>query len=193
MKKVLTLKNIVLFAGALFLLVAFFISFAAKLTAYQGGFTQSYNNIIWGCNSLTLDGVKHPLAELGMGIDKADPAALPLVGVILMILAAIGAILVALLVKKPWAKWVVVGLAVLAITGAIFQFFAMQGFLRGMVNAMARALGVTDKEAIEQEYQSALEGMKELGAKTTVSTLMGVFGIVGGLAVGASQFLPEKK
>ena len=193
MKKIFTLKNIVLFAGALLLLVAFFISFAAKLTAYQSGFTQSYNNIIWGSNSITLNGEKHSFVEVGIGIDKADPAALPLVGVILMILAAIGAILVALLVKKPWAKWVVVGLGVLAITGAVFQFFAMTGFLRGMVNAMARALGVTDKQAIEQEYQSALEAMKEQGAKTTVSTLMGVFGIVGGLAVGASQFLPEKK
>ena len=193
MKKIFTLKNIVLFAGALLLLVAFFISFAAKLTAYQSGFTQSYNNIIWGSNSITLNGEKHSFVELGIGIDKADPAALPLVGVILMILAAIGAILVALLVKKPWAKWVVVGLGVLAITGAVFQFFAMTGFLRGMVNAMARALGITDKQAIEQEYQSALQAMKEQGARTTVSTLMGVFGIVGGLAVGASQFLPEKK
>ena len=193
MKKFLTLRNIVLCCGALFLLVAFFISFAAKVTAYNGGYTQSYNNIVWGCNSFTLNGEKHALVDLGMGIEKADPAILPLIGLILMLLAAIGAALVALLVKKPWAKWVVVGLAVLAIAGAIFQFFAMQGFLRGMINAMARALGVTDKEAIEQEYQSALEGMKEQGARTTVSTLMGIFGIVGGLAVGASQFLPEKK
>ena len=193
MKKFLTLKNIVLCCGALFLLVAFFMSFAAKLTSYQSGFTQSYNNIIWGSNSITLNGEKHSFVELSIGIDKADPAALPLVGLILMLLAAIGAILVALLVKKPWAKWVVVGLAVLAITGAVFQFFAMSGFLRGMVNAMARAAHVTNQQAIEEEYQHALESMKEQGARTTVSTLMGVFGIVGGLAVGASQFLPEKK
>ena len=193
MKKFLTLKNIVLCSGALLLLVAFFLSFGATAHGTNHGVASSYDNIVWGCNSLTIDGVKHPLSELMPGLVRAKPAALQLTGIILMLVAAIGAALVALLVKKPWAKWIVVGLAVVAVAGAVFQFFALQGFVRGMVNAMAENLGITDKEAIEQEYKEFLKNAREDGVKITMNIVMGVLGIIGGLAVGASQFLPEKK
>ncbi len=193
MKKFLTLKNIILCSGALLLLVAFFLSFGATAYGTNHGVSSSYNNIVWGSNSITIDGVKHPLSEIMPGIVSAKPAALQLTGIILMLVAAIGAALVALLVKKPWAKWVVVGLAVVAVAGAVFQFFALQGFVRGMINAMAEKMGVTDKEAIEHEYQEFLKTAREQGVKITMNIVMGVLGIVGGLAVGASQFLPEKK
>ena len=192
MKKFLTLRNIVLCAGALLLLVAFFLSFGAKATGVEMGMKSAYNNIIWGCDSLTINGETHTLAEI-MGFKAAKPAALPLVGLILMLVAALGAVVVALFVKKPWAKWVVLALAVLAVAGAVFQFFAMQGFCRGMVLAIAEKNGVTDKQAIEEAYNTYLQKMKDADVKFTMSTVMGVLGIVGGLAVGASQFLPEKK
>lgn len=193
MKKFLTLKNIILCSGALLLLVAFFLSFGATVHGENHGVTSSYNNIVWGCDSITMDGTKHALSELMPGLERAKPAALQLVGIILMLVAAIGAALVALLVKKPWAKWIVVGLAVVAVAGAVFQFFALQGFARGMINAMAEKMGITDKETIEQEYQEFLKTAREQGAKITMNIVMGVLGILGGLAVGASQFLPEKK
>ncbi len=193
MKKFLTLKNIVLCSGALLLLVAFFLSFGATAHGDNHGVASSYDNIVWGCNSITYDGVKHPLSELVPGLVRAKPAALQLTGIILMLVAAIGAPLVALLVKKPWAKWIVVGLEVIAVAGAVLQFFALQGFVRGMVNAMAEVMGVTDKAVIEQQYQEFLKNARADGVKITMNIVMGVIGFVGGFAVGASQFLPEKQ
>ena len=192
MKKFFTLRNIVLCCGALFLLVAFFLSFAASLHFSAHGLTAEVKNIVWGANKLITNGTEVPFKE-GFGIDKAGPAVLPFVGIILMILAAIGAILVALLVKAPWAKWVVVGLAVVAIAGAIFQFFAFDQTVRAIINETAKEAGITDKEAIKEAIEEAKEMYADLNPKATVNVIMGVLGIVGGLALCGSQFLPEKK
>ena len=192
MKKFLTLKNIVLCAGALVLLVVFFLSFGAKASFVEMGMKSAYNNIIWGSNSLTIEGKTHTLAEI-MGIDAAKPAALQLVGLILMLVAALGAVVVALFVKKPFAKWIVLALAVLAIAGAVFQFFVMQGFCRGMTLAICEKSGITDKKQIEEAYETYLSKMKDSNVEFVMSTVMGVLGIVGGLAVGAATLLPEKK
>ena len=48
MKKFLTVRNIVLLSGALLLVVAFFLSFAAKLSISNSGVDGAYNNIVWG-------------------------------------------------------------------------------------------------------------------------------------------------
>lgn len=192
MKKFFTLRNIVLCCGALFLLVAFFLSFAARLSFSIGEHSAVVKNIVWGANKLITDGTEVPFED-GFGIEKAGPAVLPFVGIILMILAAIGAILVALFVKAPWAKWVVVGLAVVAIAGAVFQFFAFDQTIRAIINQTAKEAGVTDKEQIKKAIEEAKEMYGELNPKATVNVIMGVLGIVGGLTVCASQFLPEKK
>ena len=123
MKKFLTLKNILICAGALLLLVAFFLSFGAKATIIDGGHKMSYNNIIWGCKTFTTDGNQTTIKYI-LGADKLKVMTLQLIGLILMLLGAIGAAVVALLVKKPFAKWIVVGLAAIALAGAVFQFFA---------------------------------------------------------------------
>ena len=192
MKKLFTLRNIVLFAGALVLLVVFCLSFAATIKVSDSGHVGVLKNIIWGCSKFVVDGeVTTP--KLIVGVDKVGPATLPFVGMLLILVALLGAVVVALLVKKPWAKWVVVGLAVLAITGAVFQFFAIDQFIRVAVNALAKQYGITDKNEIAKAIAEYKHIFAIMNAKAVMSTLLGVFGIVGGLAVGASQFLPEKK
>ena len=192
MKKFLTLRNIVLCCGALFLLVAFILSFVASLKLTNHGMVAEVKNIVWGANKVIVDGQERPISEFA-GVDKVGPAVLPFIGALLVILAAVGAILVALLVKKPWAKWVVIGLAVLAIVGGVFQFFAYDQTIRASVNALAKEAGVTDKEQIKEAIEQTKEIYNEFNPKTIVNVLMGVLGIVGGLAIGGSQFLPEKK
>ena len=108
-----------------------------------------------------------------------------------MVLAAIGAILFALLVKKPWAKWVIIALAVLAIAGAVFQFFVINQFLRAGVNAAVKE-GLVSKDYAEQYFETLKADFKSGDAKAPMSIVMGILGILGGSAVGASQFLPEK-
>ena len=192
MKKFFTLRNIVLCCGALFLLVAFILSFVASLKLSSHGMGAEVKNIVWGANKLFVEGEERPISDLA-GTDKVGPAVLPFIGALLMILAAVGAILVALLVKKPWAKWVVVGLAVLAIAGGVFQFFAFDQTVRAIVHSMAKEAGITDKEQIKEVIEQMKEMYGEMNPQTTVNVLMGVFGIVGGLALCGSQFLPEKK
>lgn len=192
MKKFFTLRNIVLCCGALFLLVAFILGFVASLKLTYSGMVAEVKNIVWGANKLFVDGQERPISDFA-GVDKVGPAVLPFIGALLMILAAVGAVLVALLVKKPWAKWVVVGLAVLAIAGGVFQFFAYDQTVRAIVHALAKEAHVTDKEQIKEMIEQMKEAYKDFDPKTTVNILMGVFGIVGGLALCGSQFLPEKK
>lgn len=192
MKKFFTLRNIVLCCGALFLLVAFILSFVASLKLTSHGIVTEVKFIVWGANKFVIDGQERPISDFA-GADKVGPAVLPFIGALLMILAAVGAILVALLVKKPWAKWVVVGLAVLAIAGGVFQFFAYDQTIRAVVHAMAKENHITDPEQIKETIEEMKELYKEFDPKTTVNVLMGVFGIVGGLALCGSQFLPEKK
>ena len=193
MKKFLTLKNIILCSGVLLLLVAFFLSFAAGLKLNEAGGEATFKNIIWGCKKVvSSDGEEVSIAVI-FGEQKVGPAVLPFVGVLLMVLSAVGAVLVALLVNKPWAKWVVIGCAAFAVAGAVFQFFAYPQFLRAGINAMAKHAGITDKDEINHAYDMYKSHWDKMNPRTVVSIVMGALGIAGGLAVGASQFLPEKK
>ena len=190
MKKFLTLRNIVLCCGALFLLVAFFLSFAAGIKLTDMGQTGTFKNVIWGCKKVVLPEREVSVAVV-FGTENIGPAVLPFIGLLLMVLAAIGAILVALLVKKPWAKWVIIALAVLAIAGAVFQFFVINQFLRAGVNAAVKE-GLVSKDYAEQYFETLKADFKSGDAKAPMSIVMGILGILGGSAVGASQFLPEK-
>ena len=192
MKKFLTLKNILICAGALLLLVAFFLSFGAKATIINDAHKMSYNNIIWGCNTFTTDGNETTIKYI-LGADKLKVMALQLIGLILMLLGAIGAAVVALLVKKPFAKWIIVGLAAIALAGAVFQFFALQGFARAFVLTEAELSHVTDKEAIEDAIKDAIKIFKDQGLRFGMNIAMGIVGSLGAVAIGAGALLPEKK
>ena len=193
MKKFLTLKNILICAGALILIVMFCLSFGAKFAINESGHVMAYHGIVWGSKTVSMDGTKYPISDLGEGFDKILPSTVLLIGVILMLVAALAAVLVALLVKKPWAKWLVLGLAVVALAGAVMQFFVKDSFLWAMVNTMAKEAGVTDKAQIKEAYEHYKAAMAESDVKVTMNILMGVFGIVGALALGAGALLPEKK
>ena len=192
MKKFLTLKNILICAGALLLLVAFFLSFGAKATIINDAHKMSYNNIIWGCNTFTTDGNETTIKYI-LGADKLKVMALQLIGLILMLLGAIGAAVVALLVKKPFAKWIIVGLAAIALAGAVFQFFALRGFARAFVLTEAELSHVTDKEAIEDAIKDAIKIFKDQGLRFGMNIAMGIVGSLGAVAIGAGALLPEKK
>lgn len=195
MKKFLTLRNIVLCSGALFLLVAFFISFAAKLSLTLEGEQGSFNGIVWGCKTFTIGGETMPISKADLQINGSIvPSGLLLAGAILMFVGAAGAVVVALLLKKPWAKWVVLGCAAVALTGAIFQFFALDSFVRALVDTLVKE---STEPVSKEQYEQALVIYKQMiggfAPKATVNVLMGVFGIVGSLAIGASRFIPEKE
>ena len=187
MKKFFTLRNILLLVAAVFGLVAFFISFGTNLTVTMDGIRGTLKGIIWGCKSYSLEGKDYPVPY------KFGPSVLPMIGLILVLVGTIGAVAIGLLVKKPFAKWIVLCCAVVALAGSVMAFIVVGPFARAYVDAAIKAEGDTPTP---EQYEQMLTMMKtqlENGNPTCVgSVLSGIFGIVAAGAAGVSQFLPEK-
>ena len=196
MKKFFNLRNILLLSGALLILVAFIMSFFVKMIISYGEDSGAFNNVVWGCRSITAsDGSVRPISDAGdMKIKSLiGPAVVPLIGILLMVIGAVAAVLVGLLVKKPFAKWIVLSCAAVILAGAIMQFFAVDAFCRSYIEALAKDEGMTDKSQIESAIKEFTQAMKTYNARTPVATVGGILGIVGALATVVSPFVPEKQ
>ena len=175
MKEKLTLRNLLLCGGALAGLVAFIFTFLAKITVTYGMVTSQTKNVIWG-------------AKVQVGSDawvQLGPAVLPMIGAILIILAALcaGAMLLAgeKLVKDAKLRKIVLwGAAVLMIVGGVFLFFTLQGYVHAYVAKMGG------------DYDFLLKEMKEMNPKTTMSVIAGIGAILGGLCIGVAPLVKEK-
>ena len=192
MKKFLTLKNIVIAGGLTLALAVFVMSFFAKFTIDLDGTRASFIHIVWGSDYLVAPGYDPISIKIEIGTDRCQPSVALLIGNLLVIVGALAAALVALLVKKPWAKWVVVGCAVLVLAGAVMQFFAIPSFMRAMTETVGKVEGLS-REQINQRYNEIMSDMPKYNPAIGVSIAAGVIGVVAALGIGASQFLPEKK
>ena len=192
MKKFLTLKNIVIAGGLTLALAVFVMSFFAKFTIDLDGTRASFIHIVWGSDYLVAPGYDPIPIKTEIGTDRCQPSVALLIGNLLVIVGALAAALVALLVKKPWAKWVVVGCAVLVLAGAVMQFFAIPSFMRAMTETVGKVEGLS-REQINQRYNEIMSDMPKYNPAIGVSIAAGVIGVVAALGIGASQFLPEKK
>lgn len=183
MKKYLTLKNVVLFAGALLTILAFFFAFGIKITNYSGNIT--ITNVVIGTPRVT-DGSK---TEIARGATAVHAGA-PIFGIILMLLAGLGAVAVRLFVNKPWGKWVVLGLAAVIVVGAVLVFCVKDSYIVAKVNYMIKEGGFSseDKASLLADARSLYGDLKFAGAAFT-----GIVGLVAASATGVSEFLPDKK
>ena len=175
MKEKLTLRNLLLCGGALAGLVAFVFTFLAKVTvSFMGSVTQ-YKNAIWG-------------AKVQIGSDswlQLGPSVLPMIGAILIIVAAIcaGVMLLAgeTLVKEEKIRkiilWVAAGLMVV---GGVLLFFTLQGFVKAYA------------DKTHQDYSTLLKNIKEMNPKTTMSVIAGIGAILGGLCIGVAPVVKQK-
>lgn len=190
MRKFLTLRNILLFGGAFLAILAFFIAFAAGVNGkYEVG-NMSSAGLIMGQRTVSANGHTYTGTNVSMVFGDKRPV-LAVIGVILIILGGVLAPVAAIFLKKPWVKWVFVGVAVVILVGAIFVF-CLKGSL---INAIADAIidagdaGSTARSEIIEIYTEAFADMHiNAGAIFT-----GIFAILGALAIGASQFVPDKK
>ena len=194
MKKGTLIRNIITSVCILELCMgAFFLSFLSNLQVdVGGGNTLVFKNIVWGCRQITLNGEAHTLYEL-LGFNSSGFAVLPGIGLLMILFASIAAAIITWVVKKPFAKWILLGLALVILGGAIMQFFSYSAFIRSMVNQMAKASGVTDKETIKQAYETYKQQFDQSNPKYAVSIVSGVFGILGALGVSIPKLIPEKK
>ena len=185
MKKFLTLKNILLCSAALLALVAFILSFTANVKFVTSeGYGEQFYNFIWGPRKLAeFGGGEFAEAPIPAEFLPMPVAALPLVGALLVFLGAVGALVVALLVKKPFAKWIVLGCGALVVLGGVFFFF----FKNGAIKQLAKLMELTEEEA---KQAIANVGLK---IKSAGAVVAGILGIIAGGACVASALLPEKK
>ena len=186
MKKVLPVVAFALVA------VAIVLSFFAAMKITVAGTTGAYKHIIWGCDKIVGEDGSVILIEDMLGVKRISIAVVPFIGLILMLLGGVGALLVALLAKKPGAKWLVLVFGLLILAGAIMQFFALNAFARAFIETSYKEAGIADKEQIEQAIKEAIKNLKQQNARFVVSTIMGILGCVGGASAMVAAVLPEK-
>ena len=193
MKKSTLVRNIIISAFVAELcLGAFLFSFLVDVKMNPSGSEMIFKNVIWGCQTVVADGQAHTIYEL-FNINSCGLAVVPALGLFMILFASIGCVLVAWLVKKPFAKWILLGLAAVILAGAIMQFFAYTAWLRATVNEIAKSQGVTDKAQIEEVYNEAKAMFDSYGAKAPMGVVVGVLGILGALGVAIPKMIPEKE
>ena len=180
MKKFFTLRNIMILCGVFVLILGFCLSFAVKGVLEGGGGHVELPGVLYGAKYANSNG--HII-----GIDKKYRYfdALPVIGYILALLGAIAAVVFALVLKnEKTRKIAVIVAAALALVGAILSMIT----LLPATHAYAKSCGMT--------YEQGKQMLDSLGVVEKASALniiMGILGILGAAAIGASQFLPEKK
>ena len=188
MKKFFTLKNILLLGAAVFGLLAFFLSFGASMTVTMDSIRGELRHIIWGCDVAVYEGHVQAVPY------KFGPAVLPMVGLILILVGILAAVVVGLFINKPFAKWIVVGCAVVALAGSVMAFIVVGPFARAYLDATIKASGMKLTPEQYDQYLAEVKTMFKNGDPVTViPVLSGIFGIIAAAAAGVSQFLPEKK
>ena len=193
MKKSVLVKNIIVSAFAIeFGLAAFLLSFLAKLQLTNEGGTGTFNNIIWGCTTITSGGYTIPIYEI-LGVYRVPALSWQVFGLLLILFGSIGSIILAWTIRKPFAKWLIMICTILVLIGSIVQFFAYTAFLRSMVEAVAHANGVYDQAQIDEVYYQAKAQYDSNYPKTAVSVAIGVFGILGAIGMFIPRMIPDKQ
>lgn len=186
MKKFLTLRNVLICGAVLFALLVFLFSFMAayRVTPSNGHWYQS-QTIIWGSRTTkNWDGSSYTASAN----DAEKALGLPIVGAIFALLVAGGLVLVLLLGEKLFKdekirKIVLFALAGLLVLAGIFTFFAQLQFETNI----AKEANMTLKE-----YHDFMKDMN-WKASCGLPIVSGILAMLGGAAVAASQFIPDKQ
>ena len=189
MKEKLTLRNIIAWSAAFLAVLFFCLSFAATshfiIPDNSGVVKYEFLNSIWSAN--TLRGYMDGKFVTEMSV-SGQPYALPIAGLVLVLVAAVGAVVASFLFKEKKIRLIAsIACGVLAIVGGVFTFFVGETAIRTFC---VMALGSLDKlDLVKQAYG-------DLGATWgpgVLPIIMGVVFILSGCAYAVSAFLPEKK
>ena len=194
MKKYLTLQNCVIcFVGAL-ILAAFIMSFCMNFNGVIQDESCVFYHVFWGCDTVGYAGMSRTIRELQIfgNKDHLKMMGLAFAGLLMMILGTIAAILVTLFLKKPWAKYVVVGCAAVVLAGGIMQFFPVETFARSFVNSYYNIEEASQAD-IDKMVNDMVAIFKNHNANAPVAVVMGIFGCLSAVGLGALPFLPKKQ
>ncbi len=189
MKDKLTLRNILIWCAGLFGILVFIFSFLAAYRLTQGADWSEARTFIWGARTTVYsDGSSQTVSPE----NAAKAAPLPIVGAFLVLVGALCAVCMSLFGDKLF-KNEKVGKIVLFVAGGfmvlggVFAFFAQGQFEQ--LNYVDTSHGAI-KSVEEYRKMIADAGFKISCALPVIS---GILAILGGGAVVASQFIPDKK
>lgn len=189
MKEKLTLRNVFIWGAAFLGLLIFCLSFAgsARMSFTEGNHSMLYKstNAIWSCSHINV----YDNGSFKVSGDIAGkPFILPILGIVLVLVAAIGAVLISFLLKnEKLAKILLIVAGALSIVGGIFVFFTGESIIRSFVYEMEESLD--SLEVYKAQFKSG-GGRYGPGALTVILGILAI--IAGGLTIVA-PFLPEKK
>ena len=184
MKKYLTLKNLVLVTSVFVVVLMFFLSFAGNYYLNASGEIIKFPGYVWGAQRIDIWYAGSLYESLAIPKGEREVPALPLVGLILALVAAIGMCLVTFLIpdeKFPAKKWIVVACAGLIVVGGIL-LFVNKNAGRELV---CKLLGIPRAEL--EKHLAAKEGYDR--ANMCVAT--GILYILFGGAAAGIQFLKK--
>jgi len=185
MKKVLTLRNVLIWVGALLAIAAFFVAFAVTIT--MDG-TETLTNVVIGKQFVVIGSVRKELAA-----KNVVHSTTALIGIIFMLVGGIAAAVLGLFVKAKWKKWAILGAALVIFAGAILSFFVVEGYAIGNVDKQIREgkLDSAKRAEMIKKYLEIYE--KENFELNAAAFIVAVIGILSTAALVVSQFVKDKR
>ena len=189
MKERLTLRNVVIWVAAFIGILFFCLSFAASANLVFNAETvtadYSFKNVIWDGGHIIGKANGRVVVD---GKVASSLFALPLVGIILVLVSALAAVIISFAVKNDKIKkFALIGAGVLSITGGIFVFFVGETAIRTYCVLSQYPLSDLDK------FKGMMESAGGKWGPDGLVVVIGIFSILSGCAYAISQFLPEKK
>ena len=188
MKEKLTLRNVIVWGAAFLGLLYFFLSFAAsaslKMNVEHMSAEYTFKHAIWSCNYIFGKANGQVVVD---GPIPGSPYALPIVGVILILVAALAAVTVSLLVKDSKIRmFALIGAGVVSILGGVFVFFVGESVIK--------TFWVLSESPIPfDQFKAAYKAAGATWGPNALAIIIGIVAILAGCAYGVSSFLPEKK
>lgn len=179
MKKYFTLKNLFIIAGALLVIVGFFVALGSGLHYADSTGQIDTIGLVIGKQTTIIKAAGATL-EVVIPKDEAVWSGLSMAGVIIMLVGGVAAVAVTLVMPKmKFKKFVVLGIAGLIIIGAILAFLVKSGYA---ISSHAKDSSMTIEDTME-----SLKDYK-LNAAAVISPILG---ILGAGSIGASQFIRD--
>ncbi len=178
MKDKLTLRNVAIWFAAVLALIAFILSFTANFWFGTKSDGVVFNHIIWGAD--TGGEYLHGHGAFGSLDGKDTPAVLPMIGFLLIILSAVGAVVVSFVVKNEKVRKIIaLSCAGLMLLGGVFAFITLP----------------KGGELLKKYMGFTVEQVEQMGYKPScpAATAGGILAIIGAVSIAVPQFIKDIK
>lgn len=179
MKEKLTLRNLLVWGGALLAIVAFFVAFAAGISHSESGVSVNIKGLIIGTQKAVMTAGGATMESV-----ESDPARAvgSLIGIILALLAGICAVVCSFVLKAEKAKKVIIVCGLVMVVAAVLVLLCKVFYVQACISK-ANAEGAA-ADAIKEALKPY-----SLNAATVIVAVMY---ILGGGAMVAGELVAKK-